>query len=182
MRRFLVSVLEIAEIGLVAIGSVFLIRGFLVQPFLVSGASMMPNFANGDYLLIDELSYRFRSPERGEVVVFRYPNDESVYFIKRIIGLPGETVNIKNGKIAIRSEKNSEGFVLAENYLPPNANTGGNTEFKLGADQYFVLGDNRSYSFDSRGWGTLPAKDIVGLARLRLWPLDGLAAFAAPQY
>src|SRR3990167_8771458 len=99
MRQFFVSVLEVLEVALIAIAAVFFIRNFLVQPFLVSGSSMIPNFHDGDYLLVDELTYRFRTPERGEVAVFRYPNDESTYFIKRIIGLPNERIKIANGQV-----------------------------------------------------------------------------------
>ena len=182
MRRFLAALFEVFEIALVAIGTVFLIRGFLVQPFLVSGSSMVPNFSNGDYLLIDELSYRFRSPGRGEVVVFHYPKDESTYFIKRIIGLPGERVALKNNQITIFNTERPDGFVLEEKYLPPGVTTSGNVEFGLKEGEYLVFGDNRSYSFDSRTWGPLRRSEIVGLARLRLWPLDNLRAFAAPQY
>lgn len=143
---------------------------------------MVPNFKNGDYLLVDELTYRFRSPDRGEVVVFRYPNDPSTYFIKRIIGLPGEKVVIKNDKIMVYNQANPDGIVITENYLPNPAHTNGNEEFKLKDGQYLTLGDNRSYSFDSRSWGPLPANDIVGLVRLRLWPITDFRAFAAPQY
>jgi signal peptidase I len=186
MRRFSASILETAEVIVVALGAVFLIRSFLVQPFLVSGASMIPSFSQGDYLLIDELSYYFREPRRGEVVVFRYPNDESTYFIKRIIGLPGERVVIKDGRIIIINREYPEGKVLAEPYLPPEVATtgrpGGKTEFNLSANQYLVLGDNRSYSFDSRDWGVLARKEIVGIVRLRLWPISGLTVFAAPNY
>ncbi len=182
MRQFFASVLEVFEIALVAVGAVFVIRSFLVQPFLVSGSSMVPNFKNGDYLLVDELTYRFRSPERGEVVVFRYPNDQSTYFIKRIIGLPGERVVIKDSKITVYNGASSGGFVLAESYLPKSVYTNGDEEFKLKEGQYLTLGDNRSYSFDSRSWGMLPRSDIVGLVRLRLWPITALQAFAAPQY
>lgn len=186
MRQFLVSVLEVLEVALVAIGAVFLIRTFLVQPFLVSGASMVPSFSHGDYLLVDELSYQFRKPARGEVVVFRYPRDESTYFIKRIIGLPGDRVSIRDGAVVVRNGEHPEGSVLDEAYLPPNTPTvirsGGQAEFALGEGQFLVLGDNRSYSFDSRDWGVLEEKEIIGLARLRLWPLRELTVFAAPQY
>ncbi len=186
MRQFLVSVLEVVEVALVAIGAVFLIRTFLVQPFLVSGASMVPNFSNGDYLLVDELSYRFRGANRGEVVVFRYPKDESTYFIKRVIGLPGDTIEITDGEVTITNPEHAKGFVLPEDYLPPNTPTvvrpGGESNFTLKEGQYLVLGDNRSYSFDSRDWGILDAKEIVGLVRLRLWPAKGFTVFAAPQY
>jgi signal peptidase I len=186
MRQFFMSVLEVVEVALVAIGAVFLIRTFLVQPFLVSGASMVPSFANGDYLLIDELTYRFRPAQRGEVVVFHYPKDESTYFIKRVIGLPGDRVEIKDNRITIVNEENPNGLLLSEPYLPPGTQTvtriGGQNEFSLGAGEYLALGDNRSYSFDSRDWGILRAQDIVGLVRLRLWPIGGFTVFAAPQY
>jgi signal peptidase I len=187
MRHFLVSAFEVIEVALVALGAVFLIRTFLVQPFLVSGASMVPNFANGDYLLVDELTYYFRTPERGEVVVFRYPNDESTYFIKRIIGLPGDRVEIKEGKISVFNKENPDGIVLNEGKYLPNSTqtatrTGGQTEFTVEEGKFLVLGDNRSYSFDSRDWGLLKSDEIVGLVRMRLWPLDGFTVFAAPQY
>lgn len=182
MRRFFASILEVFEIALVAVGAVFLIRTFLVQPFLVSGASMVPSFSNGDYLLIDQITYRFREPERGEVVVFRSLADESTYFIKRIIGLPGETVAIKNGAITIINGAKPNGFKLEEDYIPRDAATRGDGKFVLSENDYFLLGDNRSYSFDSRSWGALERENIVGLVRLRLWPVTELTAFAAPQY
>lgn len=184
MRKFLASLLEVFEIAIIAIGSVFLVRSFLVQPFLVSGSSMAPNFQNGDYLLVDELTYRFRSPERGEVIVFRYPKSPSTYFIKRIIGLPGETVEIQDNRVRVLKKQNGEDLVLHEEYLPAGTVTApqGASSYTLGPNEYFVMGDNRSFSFDSRSWGPVPASDIVGLARLRLWPLDELHAFAAPQY
>jgi len=182
MRKFLSSVLEVFEVALIAVVSVFLIRTFLVQPFLVSGASMAPNFSSGDYLLVDELTYRVREPERGEVVVFSYPSEGSTYFIKRVIGLPGEGIKIEGNIVSVFSEEYPEGFVLDENYLPPGTVTRGSVDLRLSEGEYFVLGDNRSYSFDSRSWGTLVYEDIVGLARVRLWPLGSLRAFAAPQY
>lgn len=182
MRQFFASVLEVVEVLAVAVGSVFLIRHFLVQPFLVSGASMSPNFENGDYLLIDEISYRFRAPERGEVVVFKYPKDPSTYFIKRIVGLPGERIEIKDNRLVVSSDKNPQGAVLDESYLSKSLATAGNEEFRLGLDDYLMLGDNRPFSFDSRSWGSLKKENIVGLVRLRLWPLNELRAFAAPQY
>ncbi|MBI2888633.1 MAG: signal peptidase I [Candidatus Liptonbacteria bacterium] len=182
MRKFLVSLLEVFEIAFVAVGSVFLVRTFLVQPFVVSGSSMAPNLENGDYLLIDELTYRFRAPERGEVVVFRYQHNQATYFIKRIIGLPGERVQIKNNQISVTPQGATNPVALKELYLPPGVVTGGDAEYLLNDREYFVLGDNRSFSFDSRSWGFLEAKDMVGIARVRLWPLPQLQAFAAPQY
>lgn len=183
MKKFLYSFFEVLEVALIAVISVFLVRTFLVQPFLVSGESMSPNFSNGDYLLVDELTYHFRAPERGEVAVFKYPGgDGETYFIKRIIGLPGETVKIDSGKVYIINESNPDGFLLDEKYLSDRTATMGNAEFKVQPGKYFVLGDNRSYSFDSRSWGLLERSEIVGLARLRLWPIVNMRAFAAPQY
>jgi len=182
MRKFLASLLEVAEIAIIALGAVFVVRQFLVQPFLVSGASMSPNFSSGDYLMVDELTYRIRPPERGEVVVFRYPNDPSTFFIKRVIGLPGERVTVSDGKVVIYNTEEKSGLELKERYLPADLSTQGSADVTLGPGEYFVMGDNRPYSFDSRSWGLLPATDIVGLARIRLWPINGIQLFGSPQY
>lgn len=182
MRKFFASTLEILEVAIIAVGAVFLIRSFLVQPFLVSGSSMVPNFSNGDYLLIDEITYRFRPPERGEVIVFKYPASPSIYFIKRIIGLPGEEVNIQDNKVTIFNDNHPQGLVLNEGYLSKSFYTVGSLKLKLKPNEYLLLGDNRSASFDSRNWGPLKTDYIVGLARIRLWPPVALTSFAAPQY
>lgn len=143
---------------------------------------MAPNFSDGDYLLVDQLTYRFRVPVRGEVAVFHYPGDESTYFIKRIIGLPGEEINIRSGDVTIISAEHPNGFTLDESYLPTGTNTTGDVDITLKDGEYFVLGDNRSYSFDSRSWGTLGKREIVGLVRFRLWPPANATVFAAPQF
>ncbi|HXF44454.1 MAG TPA: signal peptidase I [Candidatus Paceibacterota bacterium] len=179
MRKFFWSLFEFIESVTVAIVLVFLVRYFIAQPFLVSGSSMEPNFENGDYLLVDELAYRFREPERGEVVVFRYPGDRRVYYIKRIIGLPGERVVINEGKVEIY--KDGEEMILNEPYVL-KMDTREKTDVTLGPGQYFVMGDNRNFSFDSRRWGSLSEGDIIGLARLRLWPVNKVMAFSAPEY
>ena len=163
IKKFWVSAWEILEVVLISAVTVFIIRTFLAQPFLVSGASMEPNFSNGNYLIIDEVTYRFREPERGEVVVFRYPKDRSVYFIKRTIGLPGERVLVQSGRVLVFKDGKE---VFKEE------NTGGATDITLGNNQYFVLGDNRYNSFDSRNWGPITKKDIIGVARLRVLPIS----------
>lgn len=163
MKKFWSSAWEIIEVVLISGITVFIIRNFLAQPFLVSGASMEPNFSNGNYLIVDEVTYRFREPERGEVVVFRYPKDRSVYFIKRIIGLPGERVLVKGGKVSVY--KNGE-QVFSE------VGTSGISDVTLNNGQYFVLGDNRYNSFDSRNWGPITKNDIIGIARIKVFPLD----------
>jgi len=181
MKNFIASLLEVLEIALIAVVTVFIVRSFLLQPFLVNGASMEPNFSNGDYLLVDELTYRLRSPERGEVIVFRYPGDESTYYIKRIIGLPGERVVFEKDGIKIFNDKNPSGFRINEAYLPmPLAYT--DKEFLISPNQYFVMGDNRSYSFDSRSWGSLDKRELIGLVRVRLWPVTRISLFEEPVY
>ena len=182
MRKFLASLFEVLEIAVIAVVAVFVVRTYLVQPFLVSGTSMVPTFASGDYVLTDELTYHFRSPERGEVVVFHDPEDWATYFIKRVVGLPGEHVVIKNNQITITNAEHPNGFVLDETYLPSGLITSGNIDVTLSTSSYFMLGDNRPFSYDSRSWGPLPSKNIVGLVRFRLWPVNELQAFAAPSY
>jgi signal peptidase I len=185
MKKFFASVLEVAEVIVIAVAAVFVIRTFLVQPFLVSGASMSPNFSNGDYVLVDELTYRLRAPERGEVVVFHDPQDYGTYFIKRIIGLPGETVKVASDTVTVYNAahpSSTGGFVLDESYLPTGTITSGSESYTLTSTTYLMFGDNRPFSFDSRSWGALPAANVVGLVRVRLWPPSGITAFAAPKY
>lgn len=172
--RFVVELVEIVLISLVII---LPIRYFLVQPFYVKGASMEPTFDDHEYLIIDELSYRFRPPERGEVVVFRYPLDVRQYFIKRIVGLPGETVTVSGSEITIVNAEHPEGLVLDETYLAPGTLTQGERVAELGENEYFVLGDNRSSSLDSRTFGPLPRSHIVGRVWIRGWPFDRFAVF-----
>jgi signal peptidase I len=179
-KNFFPFVLELAKIALIALVIVAPIRYFLFQPFIVKGESMAPNFENGDYLIVDEISYRFSDPERGDVIVFNYPKQPSEKFIKRIIGLPGETIEISGGQIKI--DKGEQSFILGEKYLPNSLETEGDVKITLKDDQYFVLGDNREYSFDSRVWGAVPRKNIIGKAFLRILPLAALSQIAQPSY
>lgn len=160
---------EVLTFGAIALVVVLPIRLFVAQPFVVSGSSMEPTFENGEYLIIDELSYRFEEPERGDVVVFHYPKDPKKYFIKRIIGLPGETVHIRPSSVSITGTDGKE-IALEEPYLV-NEGNGENEDVSIGHDQYFVMGDNRPASSDSRMWGLLPRENIAGRAFLRLLPL-----------
>ncbi len=180
MRKFFWSFLEILEVVAISVFAVFIIRTFLFQPFLVSGASMEPTFSNGNYILVDEVSYRFREPQRGEVIVFEPPVGGS-YFIKRIIGLPNEKVKIQDGEIIIFDPGGNK-ILLKESYIPADIKTFGDLEAVLKPDQYFVLGDNRNYSFDSRAWGFLAKDKIIGLVKLRIWPITSVMAFGTPNY
>ena len=181
MRGFFNFIWEILKIVIIALLIVVPIRYFLFQPFFVRGQSMEPNFENGDYLIIDEISYRFGSPQRGEVVVFKYPQNPSQRYIKRIVGLPGETVEIEDGKVIIFNQVGSQ--ILDESdYLPASCQTPGDARVSLNEDEYFVLGDNRVSSADSRSWGSLPKENIVGRVLFRAWPFAALAKFEAPAY
>lgn len=151
------------------------IRVFVISPFVVDGASMHPTFENLDYLIVDEMMYNFESPARGDVIVFRYPENPSLFYIKRIIGLPGETVSIDHGVVTITGiDKKS--VVLSEPYIVDEDATY-TKDTMLGADEYFVMGDNRPNSSDSRVWGTLPRKNIVGRVDLRLIPISKFGIF-----
>lgn len=168
--EILAFVWETIKVVVISLAIILPIRYYLVQPFFVKGASMEPNFEDGDYLLVDELSYRFSMPERGDVVIFRYPLDPSQFFIKRIIGLPGETIEIKDNTVKIYNKKKPNGFVLDESYLAPDQKTLGDTTIKIDDNEYFVLGDNRLQSSDSRRWGLVNQSLITGKAFLRPWP------------
>ncbi len=173
---------ELLKAFILAMVIIVPIRYFVVQPFFVRGASMEPNFHDGEYLVVDQLSYRFREPKRGEVVVFRYPQDHSQFFIKRIIGLPGESVAVQDGKVIIRTNAYPSGVELNErSYISPAIRTGGQTNMTLGPNEYFVLGDNRPASSDSRAWGVVGRDEIIGKAWIRAWPLDRIVVFPFEQ-
>ena len=163
-------IVEVFKFAILALVIVVPFRLFIAQPFIVSGASMSPTFETGEYLVIDQVTYRFDVPERGDVIVFRFPNDPSKFFIKRIIGLPGEVVELANGYTTITNPVTDETIRLDEPYLITDR-TDDHITTTLDADDYFVMGDNRSASSDSRVWGPVPRKDIVGRVFLRLLPV-----------
>ncbi|MFH1424042.1 MAG: signal peptidase I [Candidatus Nealsonbacteria bacterium] len=181
MNKLFLYIWEVLKIVIVALLIVVPIRYFVFQPFFVRGQSMEPNFYNGDYLIVDELTYQFRAPERGEVVVFKYPNDTTQRYIKRIVGLPGETIAVNSGKVFIYQD--SSPVALDElTYLPQTTRTQGDIKITLGKEDYFVLGDNRALSADSRAWGTLPERDLIGRVFFRAWPISALAKVELPAY
>ena len=183
MRGIFSFIFEVFKIVVIALVIVIPIRYFLFQPFFVKGQSMEPNFESSDYLIVDEISYRFRDPARGEVVVFRNPQNQSQRFIKRIIGLPGETVELKGGRVMI--SKNLEKFFLDEAaYLPIFVQTDQRIfeNIILKKDEYFVLGDNRANSSDSRVFGPLSRQNIVGRVVFRAWPFTAFAKIEVPSY
>jgi len=163
---------EMVRFAILALLIVIPIRTFVAQPFIVSGNSMVPTFHDNEYLIVDELSYRFNEPKRDDVIVFHYPKDTTKFFIKRIIGLPGDTLTIDGSKVTIKNDKNPEGFVMDEPFVKNQSSN--QLSITLGEGEYFVMGDNRIASSDSRIWGTLPKNLIVGRAFIRLLPLSNI--------
>jgi signal peptidase I len=179
LKSFWGETLQIIFISLII---VIPFRMYIAQPFLVSGPSMDDTFANGQYLIVDELTYHTRNPERGEVVIFRYPLDTKKYFIKRVIGLPGETIEIKNNKITICKpdcQNDTNKLTLTEPYIKTTEfdQLRPDTTVTLKENEYYVLGDNRAVSSDSRIWGPVKRELITGRPFLRLFPLTEISLF-----
>lgn len=165
---------ELLRFIIIAAVTIYLVRTFIATPFIVSGASMKNTFNTSDYLIIEKISYRLGEPERGDIVVFKYPFDPARHHIKRIIGLPGETVSVEGRKVRVINEAHPEGFLLDESYLSVSISNSYDTR-TLGEDEYYVMGDNRDHSLDSRRDGALPAEYIDGRVLMRLYPFNQVA-------
>lgn len=179
LKSFFFDSFKIVVISLLIIVGV---RGYIMQPFFVNGQSMEPNFYDKDYLIVNKIDYQFNDPRRGDVIVFHYPVDPRDFFIKRIIGLPGERVEITKNTITIYNQEHPEGMVVNEKYIPQNKIITGSYSEELKNDEYYVLGDNRIASADSRVWGVLEKHYIVGKAWIRAWPFDGFSIFKEVSY
>lgn len=173
MQKFLADGWDLVKFAVFALIIVIPIRMWIAQPFVVSGESMYPTFDNGQYLIVDEISYILGNAQRGDVVIFRYPNDTKRFFIKRIIGLPNEKIIVDNGTVTIINKENPQGIKMVEPYVNEKFFTG--SEYETKDNEYFVLGDNRNRSSDSRFWGILPKNLMVGRAYLRLLPFKNIS-------
>lgn len=172
---------EVIQIAIFAIAAIVVIRVFIIKPFIVEGGSMEPNYFDGEYLIVDELSYRFRDASRGEVVVFHPPNQaREQFYIKRVIGLPGETIEIVDGEIWVYNDEYPNGIRIRESYI--DEFTDGQLRTTIGLDEYFLMGDNRDSSLDSRKFGPVPMGNVVGRALLRGLPLHRFGPIAKPLY
>ena len=172
-QSFKQSFWELVRFVIIALAIVIPIRILIAEPFVVSGSSMVPTFENGNYLIIDKMSYKLSDPKRDDIAVFRSPNDQTKFYIKRVIGLPNETVDIKGSVVIITNEKHPLGFTLDEPYVKNISNN--ITHSKLKDDEYFVMGDNRSGSSDSRYWGAVKKEFITGRVFLRLLPINKMS-------
>ena len=181
-RRLGAAIVDILQTVVLAVAIFLVVYLFLFQPHQVKGDSMFPNMLDGEYLLTDKLSYRLGKPDRGDIVVFAAPPNPSEDYIKRIIGLPGESVLIRDGKVYIN------GSELRESYLPDSLITSAGqslsegSEMVLADDEYFVLGDNRPNSSDSRRWGPVKRKKLVGRAWVVYWPPKEAGAIDHAEY
>lgn len=183
IKKMAAAVFELVKIIVIALAIVIPIRYFLIQPFYVKGASMEPTFHDHEYLIVNEITYRFGDPSRGDVVVFKYPRNPEQFFIKRIIALPGEGVKVENGAVYVKKDGEADWWLLDESsYLDETMKTYPNVEMTMGGDEYFVLGDNRSSSLDSRMFGAVSREFFIGKTWLRAWPLDKINSFAGVDY
>ena len=178
---------DLVKTALVVLVLVVITRGFILQPFIVEGSSMAPRFHTNDYLLVDKLSYRLHPVSRGDIVVFKYPYNTSVNYVKRVIGLPGETVRIDQGSVYIVNAQHPEGFKLSEPYVIDHAQTylpsgASKAEYPVPSDSYFVMGDNRPASSDSREWSFLPKSDMIGRVIVQAFPLSQASVVKVPTY
>ncbi len=183
-QKVLRFIWDLLKVVCVSLAIIIPVRYFLIQPFYVKGASMEPSFYDHEYLIIDEISYRLDEPARGDIVVFKYPKDPSQFFIKRVIGLPGETVEISDNNVYVyKNDDTKQKFLLDESsYLDSNTKTLENRKWTLGPTEYYVLGDNREYSLDSRRFGPVEAELIIGRVWFRGWPFWRLTTFSTVDY
>ena len=178
---------ELVKTAVIVCVLVYVTRTFLLQPFIVEGSSMFPRFETNDYLLVDKLTYRLHDAHRGDIIVFKYPFDTSVNYVKRVIGLPGETVKITNGQVSIINSQNPNGLLLNEPYINGHVQTllpsgASSAEYKVPDDSYFVMGDNRPASSDSREWSFMPKKDMIGRVIIEAFPFNKASIVTDPTY
>ncbi|MFW0837574.1 MAG: signal peptidase I [Candidatus Komeilibacteria bacterium] len=185
VESFQSFVFEMVKVLFISLLIIVPIRAYVVQPFYVDGASMEPNFYDGEYLIVDEISYRFQNPQRGDIVVFHPPSNPKVYYIKRIIGLPGEVVDIQNGQIKVYEKDSIEPLFMDESeYLTAEYALRASEKYhvSLEYDEYYLLGDNRPNSLDSRRFGPIPRDHIKGKVVLRAFPFDRFGGMTRPDY
>ncbi|MEK7557908.1 MAG: signal peptidase I [Patescibacteria group bacterium] len=184
LKNFFIFIFDFIKVVFISLAIIIPIRYFLIQPFYVKGASMEPNFHDSEYLIIDEISYRLHEPKRGDIIVFKYPRNPQEYFIKRVIGLPNEKIQVKDGEIHIFNKEHPLGIKIDEPYLANGVKTNGTDDdiINLSNDEYYVFGDNRNFSKDSRSFGPVNKSFVVGRVLLRGWPFNRVNLFPTQQY
>lgn len=181
-KQLLVTVLDIIQSFVISLVAYILIFHFVAQPQRVVSVSMLPTFVEGDRLIVEKISYRLGDPARGHVVVFRYPENEDIILIKRIIGLPGETITIREGAVYINETRIEEAYTKEQNATNAGSTIEEDKPFVIPANEYVVMGDNRTQSGDSRIWGTVSIQNIIGKAFFRFWPINSTGFVSVPTY
>lgn len=180
-RKIYAFLLDSVQTFLIAAAVFLVIYAFLFRPFEVKGDSMYPNFHNREYILTDLIILRFQNPTLGDVIVFQAPPDPTKDYIKRVIGVPGDTVSVNNGNVYLNGKLLNESA-----FLKPDVKTYGGDFLKDGEkitvppDEYFVMGDNRSYSSDSREWGFVKRSEVIGESMLIYWPIKRMGFIKNP--
>lgn len=181
-QRIAAFVGDLVETVVMAMAIFVIVYFFLVQPHQVTGSSMLPNFEDGEYILTDKVSYHFHHPQRGNVIVFKAPKNEQKDFIKRIVAIPGEKIKLERGNIFIDGKKLEESYLPADMVTLPKSLVTEGQEVLIPLGEYFVMGDNRQHSSDSRDWGTVPEGLIIGKAWLRYWPINKISFIPQAAY
>jgi len=182
IKRAIAAIFDFLQSVVVVMAVMVMIYLFIMSPQEISGQSMDPNFHNGEYILTNKIEYKIGDPKRGDIVIFKSPRNKEIDYIKRVIGLPGETIRLSNSTFFINGKK------LDEPYLAPTVYTFGgsylaeNTDIVVPPGKYFVSGDNRPHSSDSREFGPIAKEDFIGKALLRYWPFSRLGLITRPDY
>lgn len=182
LRGIFSFVLDFLETIVVALSIFVVVYLFFFQPHEVKGASMESNFHDGEYILTDKISYRFRLPKRGEVIIFKAPKNPDIDYIKRIIGLPGETVKVEGGAVYVNGNKLVEPYIHDQTVILGNGFLSEGRNITVPQNEYFVMGDNRPHSSDSREFGPILKDSIIGRAFLRYWPLSEFGTVKEIRY
>ncbi|MFC1613217.1 signal peptidase I [Patescibacteria group bacterium] len=182
VRSSISFIADLIKTVIISLAIILPVRYFVIQPFYVKGASMEPNFHENEYLIVNELVYRLKDPMRGDIIIFKNPRNQKEYFIKRILGLPNETIKIYDHKIQIYNSSHQDGIIIEEPYLSSDEITTGNEIIELKENQYYVMGDNRNKSLDSRNFGPIKKESIIGKVFLRGWPLDKVDLLKNHEY
>lgn len=179
--------LDLIETMAISFSIFLVVYLFFLQPHQVNGQSMVPNFQDGEHVLTDKVSYKMRDPKRGEIVVFHAPPDAhcpegtGCDFIKRILGVPGDTVEVKENAVWVNGNKLPEPYIPSDFAILPGNATKGKGVY-LGPNEFFVSGDNRPYSSDSRTWGAITKDEIIGRVFFRYWPPSAISAVNKSEY
>ncbi len=182
IKRAVIAIFDFLQSIVVVMAIMVMIYLFVMSPQEIKGASMEPSFVNGEYILTNKILFKLRDPERGDVVIFKSPSNPEIDYIKRIIGLPADTVSLKNNVIYVNDTKVEEPYLAAGISIFGGSYLRENQEVIIPEGKYFVMGDNRPHSADSREFGPIPKEDFIGKAFLRYWPFTKLGLVPQPHY